>query len=90
MISRTKNTKIRCAITRSGSQSLRDGARGAKVDEPLSFLTFYGVKWVAPKVDLRELAFLRFKEGKTERELAQYFGCSKTSIHNLLVGLRRK
>jgi DNA-binding transcriptional regulator LsrR (DeoR family) len=35
-------------------------------------------------VNLRELALLRFTQGKTERELAQYFGRSKTAIHELL------
>ena len=62
-----------------------NGARGSKVDEPLAFLRNYQVEWVAPKVNLRELALLRFIQGKTERELAQYFGRSKTAIHELLV-----
>jgi DNA-directed RNA polymerase specialized sigma24 family protein len=35
-------------------------------------------------VNLRELALLRFIKGKTEQELAQYFGRSKTAIHELL------
>jgi transposase len=54
------------------------------VDEPLTILRNYGVEWVAPKVNLRELALLRFIQGKSERELAQYFGRSKTAIHELL------
>jgi DNA-binding CsgD family transcriptional regulator len=54
------------------------------VDEPLTILRNYQVEWVAPRVDLRELALLRFIQGKTERELAQYFGRSKTAIHELL------
>lgn len=55
------------------------------MDEPLAFQRNYQVKWVAPRVNLRELALLRFIQGKTERELAQYFGRSKTAIHELLV-----
>ncbi len=35
-------------------------------------------------MNLRELALLRFIQGKTERELALYFGRSKTAIHELL------
>ena len=61
-----------------------NGARGSKVDEPLAFQRNYQVEWVAPRVNLRELALLRFIQGKTERELAQYFGRSKTAIHELL------
>jgi transposase len=54
------------------------------VDEPLVYQQIYQVEWVAPRVNLRELALLRFIQGKTERELAQYFGRSKTAIHELL------
>jgi predicted HTH transcriptional regulator len=61
-----------------------NGARGSKLDEPLVFQRNYQVEWVAPRVNLRELALLRFIQGKTERELAQYFGRSKTAIHELL------
>lgn len=61
-----------------------NGARGSKLDEPLAFQRNYQVEWVAPRVNLRELALLRFIQGKTERELAQYFGRSKTAIHELL------
>ncbi len=61
-----------------------NGARGSKLDEPLTITRFYQVEWVAPRVNLRELALLRFIQGKTERELAQYFGRSKTAIHELL------
>ena len=54
------------------------------MDEPLVYLRNYLVEWVAPRVNLRELALLRFIQGKTERELAQYLGRSKTVIHELL------
>ena len=47
-------------------------------------LKFYLIEWVAPKVNLRELALLRYIQVKTERESAQYFGRSKTAIHELL------
>lgn len=60
------------------------GARRNNVDEPLVFLRIYQVEWVAPRVNLKELALLRFIQGKTERELAQYFGRSKTAIHEFL------
>lgn len=61
-----------------------NGARGSKLDEPLAFLRNYQVEWVAPRVNLRELALLRYIQVKTERESAQYFGRSKTAIHELL------
>ena len=54
------------------------------VDEPLVYQRNYQVEWVAPRVNLRKLALLRFIQGKTERELVQYFGRSKTAIHELL------
>ena len=54
------------------------------MDEPLTMTKIYQAEWVAPRVNLRELALLRFIEGKTERELAQYFGRSKTAINELL------
>lgn len=61
-----------------------NGARRSNVDEPLVYQRIYQVEWVAPRVNLRGLALLRFIQGKTERELAQYFGRSKTAIHELL------
>jgi hypothetical protein len=63
---------------------LLSGVRGSKLDEPLTDKKSYAIEWVAPRVDLRELALLRFIQGKTERELAQYFEGSKTAIHELL------
>ena len=72
------------------SDCAENGACGTKVDEPLTILQFCGVKWVAPKVDPRELAYLRFKLGKTERELARYFGCSKTAIHKQVSKLKNE
>lgn len=59
------------------------------MDEPLTVTKIYQVEWVAPKVNLRELALLRFIQGKTERELAQYFSRSKTAIHELLAKMLR-
>lgn len=43
-----------------------NGARGSVVDEPLALHRNYQVEWVAPKVNLRDLALLRFSQGKTE------------------------
>ena len=76
-----KSPKVLVSITTTRAEN---GARGSKVDEPLAFQRNYQVEWVAPRVNLRELALLRFIQGKTERELAQYFGRSKTAIHELL------
>jgi len=55
-----------------------------KVDEPLCLTKVYLVEWCAPRVNLRELALLRFIQGKTERDLAEHFARSKTAIHQLL------
>jgi hypothetical protein len=41
-------------------------------------------KWKTPQIDLKELAHVRFNQGKTERELAKHFWRSKTIIHDLL------
>jgi hypothetical protein len=68
----------------SGLQSLKNGARRSIVDEPLTLTKSYQVEWCVPKVNLRELALLRFMHGKSEQELAKFFGRSKTAIHGLL------
>lgn len=73
---------VLCRVLKS--KRILNGARGSKLDEPLTITRFYQVEWVAPRVNLRELALLRFIQGKTERDLAKYFGRSKTAIHELL------
>jgi hypothetical protein len=61
-----------------------NGASRSNLDEPLVHAQTTMTQWKMPKVDLRELALLRFNQGKTEREFAEHFGRSKNVIHDLL------
>jgi transposase len=63
---------------------LINGASRSNVDELLTVTKQYAVELKMPKIDLRELALLRFIQGKSERFLAQHFKRSKTTIHELI------
>lgn len=66
------------------SSTLINGARRSNVDELLTVTKHYLVELKMPKIDLRELALLRFIQGKSERYLATHFKRSKTTIHELI------
>jgi len=54
------------------------------MDELLTVTKHYFIEFKIPKIDLRELALLRFIHSKSERFLAQHFNRSKTTIHELI------
>ncbi len=49
------------------------GARGPKVEEPLCWVLTYPTQWREPRLNLAELAGLRWVEGWSTKELAEYF-----------------
>ena len=52
------------------SIKILNGSRDTKLDEPITVTRFYQVEWVAPKVNLRELALLRFIQGQNRTRIA--------------------
>jgi len=68
----------------------RNGARGNKLREPLALGINYPVQWVESRVNLAELAKLRYLEGWSRQRLASHFGRSLNAITNYCQTLRRK
>ena len=79
-----KDISSELIATTSLDLELLNGGPRSRVDEPLNLAKSYQIEWCAPRVNLRELALLRFIQGKTERDLAKHFGRSKTTIHQML------
>lgn len=68
----------------------KNGARQAKVEEPLALAEEYPIQWREPRVDLAELAKLRWIEGLSRQELAERYGKTIIAIQNYFQELRRK
>jgi hypothetical protein len=66
------------------------GARRPIVEELLSWAEEYPIEWREPRVDLAELARLRWIEGMSQRELAERYGRTEFAIGNYFQNLRRK
>lgn len=66
------------------------GARQAKVEEPLAWAEEYPIQWREPRVDLAELAKLRWIEGLSRQELAKRYGKTTIAIQNYFQELRRR
>lgn len=67
-----------------------NGARQAKVEEPLAWAEEYPIQWREPRVYLAELAKLRWIEGLSKRELAEKYGKTCYAIQNYFQELRRR
>jgi hypothetical protein len=65
---------------------LLDDARGPIVEEPLAWAEQYPIQWREPRVDLAELAKLRWIEGLSRKELAQKYGKTAVAIQNYFQG----
>lgn len=59
-----------------GGRSKRVGGRGNRVGEPLWIEEDYPIEWHEKKVDLGELARLRWIEGWSRPRIAQHYGKS--------------
>ena len=66
------------------------GARRARVKEPLCWAETYPLQWREPRVDLAELAKLRWIEGLSRKELAEKYGRTEIAIGNYFQKLRRR
>jgi hypothetical protein len=66
------------------------GARGPRVEEPLAWTEEYPIQWQEPRLNLAELAKLRWMEGWSRRELAQYYRKSEVAIQNHFQDLKRR
>ena len=67
-----------------------NGARGTKLSEPLVLDTNYPIQWHEPRVDLAELAKLRYLEGWSRQRLASHYGRTLHAITNYCQSIRRK
>lgn len=68
-----------------------NGARHAKIDEPLLSVDLsYLIEWQEPRVDLRELAHLRFKDGWSRKQLAEHYGRTEYAIQNYFQKIKEK
>lgn len=50
----------------------------------------YPVRWQEPRVDLRELAKLRFEDGWSRKQLASHYGRTEDAIQNYFQKIRKK
>jgi hypothetical protein len=76
--------------TRVGSSTVGIGARGATLGEPLVVDTTYSIQWQGPRVNLAELAKLRYLEGWSRERLARHYGRTLNAITNYCQNIRRK
>jgi hypothetical protein len=65
-----------------GSNNIDIGARGPIVDEPLVVEQVCLMQWQESRVDLSELARLRWIEGWSRKQLAEYYGRTEMAIQN--------
>lgn len=63
---------------------------GTRIEEPLVFNTSYEIQWFGSKVDLAELAKLRWIEGWSYKKLAGYFNRTPCAINNYCKKARKK
>jgi hypothetical protein len=66
------------------------GARGTKLREPLVLGLSHPIQWVESRVDLAELAKLRWIDGWSRQRLASHYGRSLHAITNYCQNIRRK
>ncbi|MBC7428631.1 MAG: hypothetical protein H7336_08475 [Bacteriovorax sp.] len=65
-------------------------ARLNKVEEPLTTGTLYPIQWRELRVNLAELAKLRFIEGWQRQQLADHYQRTLYAITNYCQNIRRK
>jgi len=68
--------------TGQSSFNLVIGACGPIIEEPLVFDLSYSIQWQESRVNLAELAELRWIEGWSRKELADYYGRTEGAIQN--------
>lgn len=65
------------------------GARGPRVEEPLGWVQTYPIQWHEPRINLAELAKLRWIEGWSRKALAERYGKSQDAIQNYFQLLKK-
>ena len=68
---------------------LVNGTRSSNMDELLDWVLAYPIQWREPKLNLAELARLRWIEGWSRRRLAEHFKKSDSAIQFHLQKLKR-
>ncbi len=69
---------------------LKDGAPRPMLREPLSLDIRYPIQWHESRVNLAELAKLRYIHGWSRQELARHYGRTLNAITNYCQSIRRK
>ncbi len=88
---RKTKSSLENKIKRPGrTQPFCFGARGHRVGELLSWSVEHPIEWREPKVDLAELAKLRWIEKWTRSDLAKRYGRTETAIQNLFQEIKKK
>lgn len=70
-------------------ESQKNGARNPRIGEPLVRVETYPIQWREPRLDLAELARLRWIEGYSRKQLAEKYGKTTVAIQNYFQELRR-
>jgi hypothetical protein len=70
--------------------SLTNGAQGESLEELLTVVTEYRIQWSDSRVDLAELAKLRYIEGWSRKQLATHYNRSLWAISNYFQNIRKK
>ena len=65
------------------------GARRPIVEEPLAWSEEYPIQWREPRLNLAELAKLRWIEELSTQELAKHFGKTLYAVENYYQAARR-
>lgn len=65
------------------------GAHHTRIGEPLVKVETYPIQWREPRLDLAELARLRWVEGYSRKQLAEKYGKTTVAIQNYFQELRR-
>ena len=71
-------------------QMQENGARRNKVEEPLTTGTLYPIQWRELRVNLAELAKLRFIDGWSRQQLADHYQRTLYAITNYCQNIRKK
>ena len=69
---------------------MTNGARHPRIGEPLVKVETYPIQWLEPRLDLAELARLRWVEGYSRKQLAEKYGKTTVAIQNYFQELRRR
>ena len=68
----------------------RVGACHAIIKEPILLDMIYPVRWQDPRVDLRELANLRYVHNWSRKQLASHHGRTEDAIQNYFQKIKKK